>query len=113
MTQQALSDATLIASGLGIEHHFGGGAYIKQTELPAGTKLGQHAHKHDHLSVLVSGSVGLTVDGVLRCIEGFQIITLEAGKQHQIEAFTDAVWLCVWATEETDSQLVDASILRE
>ncbi len=110
---RALPDSVLALAGVGVSHVFGGGAYIKSTNIPAGTSLGQHAHTHDHLSVLVSGSVELTVDGEKQALTGFQILTLVAGKQHQIHAITDAVWLCVWATEETDAQEIDRTILKE
>lgn len=112
-TLAALSDATLAAYGIGIEHHFGGGAYIKATHMHAGQALGQHAHERDHLSVLVHGTVRLHVDDApARVLAGYQTLTVEAGKRHRVEAITDALWLCVWATDDTDPATVDESILR-
>lgn len=112
-TLAALSDATLAAYGIGIEHHFGGGAYIKATHMLAGQTLGQHAHAHDHLSVLVHGTVRLYVEGqASRVLAGYQTLVVEAHKGHHIEAITDALWLCVWATDDTDPATVDESILK-
>jgi len=45
-----------------IEHHFSAGVYAKETRIPAGNVLVQHKHKHDHLSILASGSIELKVD---------------------------------------------------
>lgn len=104
--------ANLDAAGVGIAHHFGGGAYIKETCIPAGCALAQHAHDHDHLSVLVSGEVVLTVDGVSTVHAGPKVLTIEKNKIHTVYAIQDSIWLCVWATKETDPQKVDESILK-
>ena len=42
-----------------IEHHFGGGVYAKETIIPAGVMLQQHAHTYDHLSILASGKASV------------------------------------------------------
>lgn len=108
----SLTDKQLDDEGVGISHHFGGGSYIKETHIPRGAKLGQHAHDHDHLSVLVSGAVLLTIDGETDGFDGYKVFTIKAGKKHEIEAMSDSVWLCIWATEETDPELVDQAILK-
>lgn len=105
-----LTAEQLRAVGVDVAHHFGGGAYIKETRLPAGTMLGQHAHVHDHLSVLMQGSVRLIVDGVAQEISAPEVLTLSAGRQHEVQALSDALWLCVWGTDETDPALVDAAV---
>lgn len=97
----------LDAAGVGIAHFFGGGAYVKETLIPAGTTLAQHAHAHDHLSYLVRGEVVLTVDGKHTVLRGPRALTIEAGKVHGVQANTDAVWLCIWSTDCTDSDHVD------
>lgn len=96
-----------------IEHHFGGGVYAKETRIPAGYLLGQHAHKHDHLSILASGVITLTVDGELKTLTGPACITIEAGKHHTVHAVTNAVWYCVHATDCTDADQVDAVLIQE
>lgn len=106
------SPENLAALGIDIEHHFGGGCYIKRADMPAGTFLAQHEHPHDHLSVLVSGTVRLKVDNAVVQLTGPQIILVEKGRSHSVEALTDAVWLCVWATDDTDPQTVDQTILK-
>lgn len=99
--------AQLDAAGVGIAHHFGGGSYIKETIIPQGASLAQHGHDHDHLSYLVSGEVVVTVDGVARVVHAPACLKIEAHKIHGVHAVTDAIWLCVWATECTDPARVD------
>lgn len=97
--------------GVEVEHYFGGGAYIKSTSIPAGRILGQHVHAHDHLSVLVSGTVRLWIDGVPELHSGYETLLLPAHRLHVVEAITDCIWLCVWAIDKTDPFGVDNAIL--
>lgn len=104
---KTLSEQALAALGIGIAHHFGGGVYVKETEIPAGATLGQHAHGHDHLSYLVKGKVIVSVDGVPQVLHAPSCIKIEAGKTHDVAAVTEALWLCIWATDCEDPTLVD------
>ncbi len=94
-----------------IAHHFGGGVYAKETMIPRGMHLEQHAHAHDHLSVLASGSVRLTVDGVVREVVGPVCLNISAGKRHGVEALTDVVWYCIHATDCEDETEVDGVLI--
>lgn len=96
---------------LDIRHHFGGGAYAKQTSIPAGLVLTQHVHPYDHLSILASGRVLLDVDGDISEINAPACLTIAAGKRHAVTALTEVVWFCVHATDDTDPLTVDATIL--
>ena len=78
-------------SEMDISHHFGGGMYIKETNFKAGEWGEKHTHSFDHLSVLASGRVQLTVDNVSVEIEGPKILTVQAGKVHQVLALTDVI----------------------
>lgn len=94
-----------------IEHHFSSGVYAKETRIPAGLALVQHKHAFDHLSILASGTVELSVDGVTREVTGPACLTIEAGKHHGVKALTDAVWYCVHATDCTDVEKVDEVLI--
>lgn len=72
--------------------------FAVETRAPAGWLLGQHAHEHDHLSFLASGTCELTVDGAAELIEGPAMLTLKAGKAHAVRALTPIVWLCLWGS---------------
>jgi len=94
-----------------IQHHFSSGVYVKETRIPAGFVLVQHAHKHDHLSILASGSVELVVDGVKSVVHAPGCLTIAAGKHHGIKSLTDVVWYCVHATDCTDENEVDGTLI--
>ncbi len=96
-----------------IQHHFGGGVYAKEASIPAGYLAVQHKHKHDHLSVLASGKVELTVDGQTTVHEAPACLTIEAGKAHSVLALTDIVWYCIHATSCTDIEAVDGVLIEE
>ena len=94
-----------------IQHHFSSGVYAKETRIPAGFVLVQHAHKHDHLSILASGSVELVVDGVKSVVHAPSCLTIAAEKHHGIKSLTDVVWYCVHATNCTDENEVDETLI--
>jgi mannose-6-phosphate isomerase-like protein (cupin superfamily) len=94
-----------------IHHHFSAGMYAKETRIPAGYVLVQHAHKHDHLSILASGSVELVVDGVKSVVEAPACLTIAAGKHHGVKSLTDVVWYCVHATDCTDEDEIDEMLI--
>ena len=94
-----------------IHHHFSAGVYTKETRIPAGYVLVQHAHKHDHLSILASGSVELAVDGEKSVVHAPACLTIAAGKHHGIKSITDVVWYCVHATDCTDEDEIDKVLI--
>ena len=85
-----------------IRHHFSAGVYAKETIIPAGKWLVQHAHKFDHLSILAQGSVELIVDGEREVLHAPACLTIAAGKHHGVKSLTDVVWYCIHATECVD-----------
>ena len=94
-----------------IHHHFSSGVYAKETRIPAGFVLVQHVHKHDHLSILASGSVEMAVEGVKSIIHAPACLTIAAGKHHGIKSITDVVWYCIHATDCTDENEVDEVLI--
>jgi mannose-6-phosphate isomerase-like protein (cupin superfamily) len=94
-----------------IHHHFSSGVYAKETQIPAGFILVQHVHKHDHLSILASGSVEMVVDGAKSVIHAPTCLTIAAGKHHGIKSLTDVVWYCVHATDCTDEDDIDEVLI--
>ena len=99
--------------GVGIAHHFSGGVYIKEAHLTRGHGVEQHSHEHDHPAVLVYGTVRLFVeDEPSRILTGFNVIKIAAHKRHRVEVITDALWLCIWPTDDTDPETVDQTILK-
>ena len=94
-----------------VRHHFGGGVYAKETIIPADKWLVQHAHKHDHLSVLAKGSVEFIVDGESSKLHAPACLTIQAGKHHGVRSLTDVIWYCIHATDCTDEDEIDEVLI--
>jgi len=97
---------------IGVAHHFGGGVYMKEITVPAGLVVGQHVHKYDHLSYLVSGEAVVDAPFSRSTLHGPSGMVIEAGRAHSIRAVTDCVWLCIHATDCTDADEVDAGLIK-
>jgi len=82
-----------------ISHHFSSGVYAKETRIPANHWLVQHAHSYDHLAILASGSVELTVNGETSIIRAPACINICANTHHGVKSLTDVVWYCIHATD--------------
>jgi quercetin dioxygenase-like cupin family protein len=97
---------------LDITHHFSSREYAKETFLPMGSEVPQHAHTHDHLAILAAGRALVEVDGVETRYHGPCCIVIEAGKVHKVTALTDVVWYCVWAHGGcTDPERIDETLI--
>lgn len=79
----------------GIQHHFGADVYIREGFIPRGHRIKKHIHTYDHYSILGMGAVAVSVDGVMTPFYAPACIKIEAGKEHEVLAMTDAVWYCI------------------
>lgn len=79
---------------------------IRSMFIPAGYSVGKHKHDYSHLSVLQSGRVIVSADGIPdREFSGDAVIEIKAGVYHTIHALDDSVWLCVHARQPVDDNL--------
>jgi quercetin dioxygenase-like cupin family protein len=84
-------------------NYVGAGVGVKQVLLPAGYQIVQHQHKYAHLSILQYGRITIMTDDFTREMEGPDSIVIAAHKNHMVIAHTDAMWLCVHATEDIEN----------
>lgn len=97
---------------LGIEHIFFPGGYAKKMRIPAGHKVGQHKHTTAHYSAYSGGPVLVRTDtGFQELDKGYGGITMPAHVHHEIEAQGDVLWFCIWETDETDPEKIDATVI--
>jgi quercetin dioxygenase-like cupin family protein len=94
-----------------VQHYLEGGMYAKEACIPKGYILVQHKHKFGHLSVLAQGEVLLDIEGVQVKRTAPCCLHIEAGKHHGILALTDVVWYCIHATDVTEVQDVDETLI--
>ena len=96
-----------------VKHHFSACVYAKEQHLKAGYQVQTHAHKYDHLSVMLGGPVKVDCDGEVTEYSGHACITIKANVKHTITALGDSVWFCIHATDETDPAKVDEVLIVE
>lgn len=86
------------------------GVFIVETFADANTLLRSHKHTHPHLSVLVSGTADVTIDGKTERLSGYQMLTIPANTKHQVIAITNIVWLCIWKDNVDTYELAKESL---
>ena len=94
-------------------HHFNSGVYAREMHLPKGWQAESHKHNIDHMSILASGKVLLTVDENQSEHTAPCVLTVQAGKVHSIYAVEEAIWFCIHATEETDIDTLEKILIEE
>jgi len=96
-----------------ISHHFSDGVYAKQMRLEKGHLAITHKHNYSHLSILATGHVEITLNGVKSRFKAPYCIEILAGVEHQIYALKDSTFFCIHKTEETDVNKVDKVLIKE
>lgn len=92
-----------------VVHRFGPGIYIREVTLPKGAFAIGHRQIYEHLNIMLKGRVRM-LDGNL--LEAPLIFVGQPGKKAGwIEEET--VWLNVYATNETDTQKLEAMFLEK
>lgn len=96
-----------------LSHFFVGDEYAKVAHIKAGTCLAQHAHKFDHDSALLAGTVRVTVDGQEVVMKAPVLMTIKAHQIHLVTALTDCLWACLWSNPDgvTDPDEFDHRII--
>jgi hypothetical protein len=84
-----------------VAHHFGHGIYLREVFLPAGTYIMGHAHRHEHMNIMLKGKMAVIVNGETKVIEGPYIFTGQPGRKFAY-IIEDTVFVNAYATEETD-----------
>lgn len=75
-----------------VVHHFGPGVYIREVTLPAGTFAVGHAQRHEHLNIMLAGSVAvLGDDGEVKVLHAPLIFTGQPGRKVGVILET-----CIW-----------------
>lgn len=95
-----------------VVHHFGPGIYIREVTLPAGVIAIGHAQRHEHLNIMLTGSVAIIDDGVTKVLKAPMIFVGKPGRK-----FGYVIETCTWQNvypnpdEERDVDLLEAKWL--
>jgi len=87
-----------------------GNVFAVETLAVKGFLLESLKHEHAHMSVLVSGTAYVTIDGRTNRLTGYKLITIPKDTTHKIVAVTDIVWLCLWSDNIAPKQLAKDSL---
>ncbi len=94
-----------------LQHFFAKGLYARQGVIKKGTLLVGAIKKISHLNIIVSGDISiLTEEGVQR-ITGPATMTSAPGTKRIGFAHEDTVWITIVATEETEVERVEETVL--
>lgn len=94
-----------------VVHHFGPGIYIREVTIPAGTLAIGHAQRFEQLNVMLKGRIAVPDGaGALRELVAPLIFVGPPGRKAGF-ALEDVVWLNVYATDERDIDVLEATYL--
>lgn len=92
-------------------HRFGPGVYIREVTLPAGTIAIGHLHRTAHINIILKGRVTVMNDnGTTTEIEAPYVYTSQPGRK-VVFAQSEVVWQNIFATTETDVQVLEEMLL--
>jgi quercetin dioxygenase-like cupin family protein len=98
---------------LEVEHHFSHGMYAKRMTLKEGFVIGTHKHNFTHMSILAKGTARVEAGGESKIYEAGDCIEIAANVEHRIFALEDIVWFCIHATDVTDPELIDETLIKD
>ena len=99
-------------------HTFGGGMYVREVFIPAGTMLTGKLHRHEHPNFLMEGKVSMiTEDGGVIVMEGPQSLMSPIGCKRALFVHTPTWWITVHLNPndhtEYNDELEDEIIAKE
>lgn len=97
-----------------VRHHFGGGVYIREALIPAGSMMVGKMHRTETMNFLVSGTLRMVTAEGTRDITGPYIFTSPGMNKKAAVSLTDAVFLTIHPSEEKDpDEIVDTFTVPE
>lgn len=94
-----------------IEHFFTEGVYARKMTISKGTQVPTHKHAYNHLSILAQGRVRVAVGPVIQEYVAPAMIEIKKDIAHKITAIEDSVWFCIHATDATDIESLESSVI--
>lgn len=92
---------------LRVEHNFSLGVYARTLYIPKDTVVVGELHKYPQLNIMVQGDISVSVDGVIKRLDSFQIVSSPAGTKRIAYAHADTIWITILGTHETDLEKIE------
>jgi len=93
-----------------VAHHFGPNVYVREVTLPAGAFVVGHAHKQEHLNIMLTGKLMMEIDGQMQVLEAPMMYISKAGRKIAYVLET-CVWQNIFATDVTDIPALEEMLL--
>lgn len=85
-----------------------GNVFIRRFVLRAGEKVGGHAHRFDHLSLLIRGKMAVRVGEVTTEYSAPHEVVMPKLIVHELTALEDnTIWLCIFAIRGENGEAVE------
>ena len=113
---ERLANAVLALPQVQLEtfHYFVDGMYFRMLARPKGALICGKTHKKRHVYLVLSGTVAITNgDEPPREVTGPALIVSEKGTKRAVLALTDAIYMTVHRTEETDLDKVETDLVED
>jgi len=94
-------------------HSFGPGIYIRELRMKAGTFAIGHHQKFEHMNILIRGKIRMLNDNGVKVELSAPMIFLGKPGRKIGYVLEDIVWLNVYATTETDIEILEATFLEK
>lgn len=94
-------------------HRFAAGLYAREITIPKGTLMTGKVHRHEHVSVMLSGDMTVLTESGMRRVKGPQTFISPPGTKRVGYAHEETVWLTVHvnAEEERDIEAIESRLV--
>lgn len=96
-----------------IQHHFAPGVYIREMFAPKGALVLGHAHKTEHLNILVCGRIRLLMGDKVAEMQAPCTFVSKPGARKLFYMLEDVVFSTVHATIETDVDRLEDQLIEK
>lgn len=100
-----------LSDELPIDHHFIPGAYGRCMAMPAGTLVVGKIHRNPCFNYILKGTVTVATEQGVKTLTAPQFFISGAGTKRGIVAHTDAEWMTVHGSTETDLDKLEAELI--
>ena len=94
-----------------LEHYFAKGLYVREMRLVKDTLLTGKIHRKEHICVLVQGELMVSGEGKKEHMKAPHTFVSQPGAKRAIYALTDAVFINIHATTETDLDKLEDELI--
>jgi len=92
-------------------HYFSQGLYCREMAVPARTVLVGAMHKQDHMCLVLKGKCKIVSEELTEIVEAPFMYASKAGAKRAIYAYSDLVWVTAHATEETNIETLEQTLV--